>query len=103
MRFISWNVNGFRACLGKGFDDFFRAINADAFCIQETKLQPEQVNYAPEGYHCYWHSAQKKGYSGTAVFSKAEPLDLFEGMHGLHTDEGRVLTLEYPGCYLVCC
>lgn len=103
MKFISWNVNGFRACLNKDFDDFFREVDADAFCIQETKLQPGQIDYAPDGYHCYWHSALKKGYSGTAVFTRAEPLAVYYGMEGVHTEEGRVLTLEYADYYLVCC
>ena len=70
MRFISWNVNGFRSCLGKGFAEFFEKINADFFCIQETKMQPGQAEFSPEGYHQYWYSAEKKGYSGTAIFTK---------------------------------
>ena len=73
MKLISWNVNGLRACMGKGFAEFFASQNADFVCLQETKLQPEQVDFAPEGYFCYWNSAEKKGYSGTAVFAKKEP------------------------------
>ena len=70
MRFVTWNVNGFRAVLKKGFEDFFKSIDADIFCIQETKMQPDQADFAPEGYHCYFNSAEKKGYSGTAIFTK---------------------------------
>ena len=98
MKFISWNVNGFRACLTKGFADFFEQADADIFCIQESKMQPDQADFAPEGYHCYWHSAIKKGYSGTAVFTKQEPLSVTYGL-----DEGRVITCEYDGFYFVCC
>ena len=103
MRFVSWNVNGFRACLNKGFAQVFAEADADAFCLQETKMQPGQADFAPEGWHSWFHSAQKKGYSGTAVFSKREPLDVFTGLDGEHLDEGRVLTLEYPELYLVTC
>ena len=85
---ISWNVNGFRACLKKGFGDFFAAADADAFCIQEIKMMPGEADFSPEGYHAYYFSAEKKGYSGTAVFVK---------------DEGRVITLEYENYYLVNC
>ena len=103
MKFISWNVNGFRACLEKGFDDFFKSQNADFFCIQETKMQPEQAAFSPEGYHCYWYSAEKKGYSGTAVFTKHLPLSVSYGL-GIaeHDKEGRAITLEYPDFYLLC-
>ena len=92
MKFISWNVNGFRACLTKGFADFFAQADADIFCIQESKMQPDQADFAPEGYHCYWHSAIKKGYSGTAVFTKQEPLSVTYGLNGEHLDEGRAIT-----------
>ena len=103
MKFISWNVNGFRACLGKGFEDYFKSEDADIFCLQETKMQPGQADFDPEGYHSYYHSAQKKGYSGTAVFTKKEPLNVTYGINGEHTDEGRVITCEYDNFYFVCC
>ena len=101
MKFVSWNVNGFRAVLQKGFDEAFIAQNADFFCLQETKMQPGQAQYDPPGYEDYWHSAQKKGYSGTAVFARHEPLSIDFGIHGGQTEEGRIITLEYPGFYLV--
>ena len=103
MRFISWNVNGFRSCLGKGFTEFFEKIDADFFCIQETKMQPGQAEFAPEGYHQYWYSAEKKGYSGTAIFAKKEPLSVSYGI-GIpeHDHEGRAITLEYEDFYLLC-
>ncbi len=103
MKLITWNVNGFRACLEKGFRDFFAAQNADFVCLQETKMQPDQADFAPEGYYCYWNSAEKKGYSGTAVFAKRQPLAVTYGL-GIdkHDKEGRVITLEYPEFYLVC-
>ena len=102
MKLISWNVNGLRACLTKGFADYFAASEADAFCIQETKMIQGQAEFDPEGYRQYWNSADKKGYSGTAVFSKGEPLNVSYGI-GVeeHDHEGRVITLEYPGFYLV--
>ncbi len=103
MRFITWNVNGFRACLNKGFTDFFEAADADIFCIQETKMKPEQADFSPEGYVKYFHSAQKAGYSGTAVYSKREPMSVAYGLNGEHTDEGRVITCEYEDFYFVCC
>ncbi len=103
MKIISWNVNGFRACLQKGFSDFFALADADIFCLQETKMQPGQADFSPEGYHIYYHSAQKKGYSGTAVFTKAEPLTVEYGINGTHLDEGRVITCEYEDFYFVCC
>lgn len=103
LRFRSWNVNGFRACLNKGFGEYFQQANADIFCIQETKMQPDQADFSPEGYQVYYHSAQKKGYSGTGVFSRMEPLSVAHGLHGQHLDEGRVLTLEYDSFYLVNC
>jgi len=101
MRFISWNVNGFRAVLTKGFEDYFKSIDADIFCIQETKMQQGQAEFAPEGYFCYWFSAQKKGYSGTAIFSKIEPLSVSYGLGEKHIDEGRVITLEFENFYFV--
>lgn len=102
MKLISWNVNGLRACMGKGFAEYFAAQSADAFCIQETKLQPEQINFSPEGYHTYWNSAEKKGYSGTAMFLKKEPLALHYDM-GIdeHDHEGRVIDAEYENFHLV--
>lgn len=103
MRFVTWNVNGFRAVLKKGFEDFFKDIDADIFCIQETKMQPDQADFAPEGYHCYFNSAEKKGYSGTAVFTKREPVAVTFGINGEHTDEGRVITLEYDNFFMVNC
>ena len=103
MKFISWNVNGFRAVLGKGFSDFFLSADADFFCIQETKMQPGDADFAPEGYYQYWNSAEKKGYSGTAVFTKHEPLSVRYGI-GIpeHDTEGRAITLEYEDFYLLC-
>ncbi|WOO39018.1 exodeoxyribonuclease III [Anaerocolumna sp. AGMB13020] len=102
MRFISWNVNGLRACLGKGFEEFFKEQDADFFCIQETKMQKEQWEHTFEGYHEYWNSAEKKGYSGTAIFTKKEPLSVTYDL-GIeqHDKEGRVITLEYDNFYLV--
>jgi len=100
---ISWNVNGFRSCLSKGFADFFRQADADFFCIQETKMQPGQAEFDAEGYHQYWFSAEKKGYSGTAVFAKAEPQSVRYGIGLPEFDaEGRAITLEYPAFYLLC-
>ena len=103
MKLISWNVNGFRAVLGKGFADFFRDSDADIFCIQETKMQPGQADFAPDGYHSYWYSAEKKGYSGTAVFTKREPISVKYGI-GIpeHDTEGRAITLEFSEFYLLC-
>ncbi|MBB2181338.1 exodeoxyribonuclease III [Lachnospiraceae bacterium MD1] len=102
MKLVSWNVNGLRACVGKGFEDFFRKVDADIFCIQETKLQPEQVEISFEGYQQYFNSAVKKGYSGTAVFCKKEPLSIcYDLCMDRHNDEGRVITLEYEDFYLV--
>ena len=102
MKCISWNVNGPRACMGKGFETFFNQSEADFFAIQETKLQPEQIQFAPEGYFCFWNSAVKKGYSGTAVFARREPLTVSYGL-GIaeHDQEGRVITLEYPDFWFV--
>ncbi|MBR4659683.1 MAG: exodeoxyribonuclease III [Clostridia bacterium] len=103
MKLISWNVNGLRACMGKGFAEFFAAEDADVFALQETKLQEGQIDFAPDGYHAYWNYAQKKGYSGTAVFTKQEPLSVFYGMGGDEEfeTEGRVITLDMGGYYFV--
>ena len=102
MKLISWNVNGLRACLGKGFMDYFTAESADFFCLQETKMQPGQAEIPAEGYHDYWNSAEKKGYSGTAILAKAAPLSVSYGIGSeLHDHEGRVITLEYENFYLV--
>ena len=104
MKFISWNVNGLRACTGKGFLDFFHAIDADIFCLQETKLQEGQISLDLPGYHQYWNYAEKKGYSGTAIFAKDEPLSVRYGIGvDLHDTEGRVITLEYPAFYFITC
>lgn len=104
MKFISWNVNGIRACMQKGFMDFFHHIDADFFCVQETKLQEGQINLDLPGYHQWWAYAEKKGYSGTAVFSKPEPLSVSFGLRVDELDtEGRLITLEYPDYYLVNC
>ena len=102
MKFISWNVNGIRACLKKGFEEYFQEANADIFCIQETKCQEGQVELTLPGYHQYWNSAVRKGYSGTAIFAKREPLSVSYGI-GLeeHDQEGRVITLEYEDFYFV--
>ena len=104
MKYISWNVNGLRACVGKGFMDYFTAMDADFFCLQETKLQEGQIDLALEGYHQYWNYAQKKGYSGTAIFAKQPALSATYGI-GMeqHDTEGRVITLEYEDFYLVTC
>ena len=102
MRLISWNVNGLRACVGKGFLDFFDEVRADAVCLQETKMQPDQLTLELEGYQQYWNSAVKKGYSGTAVFTKMPPLSVKNGMDiPEHDNEGRVITCEFEKFYLV--
>ncbi len=103
MKLISWNVNGLRACMGKGFMDFFENVGADVFCIQETKLQEGQIDFSPKGYHSLWNYAEKKGYSGTAVFSKIKPVNVTYGL-GIeeHDHEGRVITVEYDDFYLIC-
>ena len=102
MRLVSWNVNGLRACLQKGFEDFFHAADADVFCIQETKMQPDQMEVGFEGYEQYWNSAQRKGYSGTAVFTRVEPVSVaFDIGRQEHTGEGRAITLEFSDFYLV--
>lgn len=104
MKCISWNVNGLRACLQKGFLDFFRDADADLFCLQETKLQPEQVTLELPGYEQFWCSAEKKGYSGTAIFAKRKPLSVTYGVGVEALDhEGRMITLEYPEFYFVTC
>lgn len=104
MKLISWNVNGLRACVQKGFLDYFKETDADFFCIQESKLQEGQIDLDLPGYHQYWNYAQKKGYSGTAVFARREPLHVSYGL-GIeeHDKEGRVITLEYESFYLVTC
>jgi exodeoxyribonuclease-3 len=104
MRFLSWNVNGLRACTQKGFLDFFKEIDADFFCLQETKLQEGQIDLELPGYRTYWCYAEKKGYSGTAIFTKHEPVSVAYGIGVDALDnEGRVITLEYPDFYLVTC
>ena len=104
MHLISWNVNGLRACLGKGFLDFFRAADADVFCLQETKLQPHQIELELPGYHQYWNSAEKKGYSGTALFTRTAPQSVSYGIGAAqHDTEGRVITAEFSDFYLVNC
>ncbi len=101
MKFVSWNVNGFRAVLQKGFADFFDAVGADVFSIQETKMQPGQAQFEREGYRVYYSSAEKKGYSGTAVFTRREPQAVFYGIDGKYSDEGRLITLDFGDLYLV--
>ena len=104
MKLISWNVNGLRACLGKGFQDYFNDVDADFFCLQETKLQAGQVDLQLPGYHQYWNYAEKKGYSGTAIFAKEEPISVQYGLGVPELDtEGRLITLEYPDYYVVTC
>ncbi len=102
MKCISWNVNGIRACVGKGFLDFFKEIDADVFCIQESKMQEGQLELDLPGYYQYWNYAQRKGYSGTAIFTKQEPLSVQYGIGTEeHDKEGRVITLEYPDFYMI--
>ncbi|MFL0270032.1 exodeoxyribonuclease III [Candidatus Clostridium radicumherbarum] len=102
MKLISWNVNGIRAAMQKGFLDYFKEVDADIFCIQETKLQAEQINLELEGYHQYWNYAEKKGYSGTAIFSKLKPLNVSYGLNiEEHDKEGRVITLEFQDFYMI--
>ena len=104
MKFISWNVNGLRACVTKGFEKFFHDADADFFCLQETKLQAGQIQLEPEGYRSFWNYAEKKGYSGTAIFTKHEPMSVTYGVGIPELDtEGRMITLEYPEFYLVTC
>ena len=102
MKFISWNVNGLRACMGKGFMDFFKEIDADIFCLQETKLQEDQIELDIPGYFQYWNYAEKKGYSGTALFTKMEPINVTYGI-GIeeHDHEGRVITAEFEDFYFI--
>lgn len=102
MKLISWNVNGLRACMNKGFMEFFKAVNADVFCIQESKMHKEQAEFDFSGYYEYWNSAEKKGYSGVAIFSKQEPLSVGYDMGIAHHDkEGRIITAEFSDFYLV--
>lgn len=104
MKFVSWNVNGLRACIGKGFLDYFMGTDADVFCLQETKLSDGQLSLELPGYRLYWNYADKKGYSGTAVFVKEEPVSVTYGVGVPELDtEGRMITLEYPNFYLVTC
>lgn len=104
MKFISWNVNGIRACVQKGFLDFFKEMDADIFCLQETKLQEGQINLDLIGYHQYWNYAEKKGYSGTAMFTKQEPISVSYGIGiDVHDKEGRVITLEFEDFYAITC
>lgn len=100
MKMISWNVNGLRACMNKDFEKFFYETDADMFCLQETKLQEGQIDFSPEGYNCYWNYAEKKGYSGTAIFTKKKPVSVKYGM-GIdeHDKEGRLITLEFENFY----
>ena len=103
-KMISWNVNGIRACMQKGFLDAFQSLDADIFCLQETKLQAGQIDLAPEGYHAYWNYAEKKGYSGTAIFTKEKPIAVFNGMDiQKHDTEGRLITLEFENFYFITC
>ena len=101
MKMISWNVNGIRACLEKGFMDFFKSADADFFAVQETKMQEGQRDLDVEGYYRFMSSAEKKGYSGTLIYTKHKPLNVIYGIHGLYNDEGRVITLEYDKFYFV--
>ena len=104
MKLVSWNVNGLRACLGKGFLEFARQSDADVICLQETKLQPEQVDFELPGYDFYWNSAEKKGYSGTAILTRVPPLSVaYDFGADEHRHEGRVITAEFPEFYLICC
>lgn len=104
MKLISWNVNGIRACLEKGFSEVFAAMDADFFCLQETKAQPDQVALDLPGYEQFWYSAEKKGYSGTAIFTKHKPLSVTYGVGVEELDhEGRLITLEYPHCFVLTC
>ena len=102
MKMISWNVNGLRACMDKGFEDFFKQVDAEIFCLQETKLQEGQIDFSPMGYNCFWNYAEKKGYSGTAIFSRKKPISVKYGM-GIeeHDKEGRLITLEFDDFYFV--
>lgn len=102
MKFVTWNVNGLRACMSKGFDQYFLNVNADIFAIQETKMQESQKTFSFERYHEYWNSADRLGYSGTLIYTKKEPLSVHYGTNkGLYNDEGRIITLEYDSYYFV--
>lgn len=104
MKLVSWNVNGLRACLGKGFLDFCADADADVICLQETKMQPEQAAFDLPGYERYWNSADKKGYSGTAVFTRIKPLNVtYDFGDDIHRHEGRIITAEFEKFYLICC
>lgn len=104
MKFVSWNVNGLRACESHGFSEVFRSLDADFFCLQETKMQAGQLDLQFEGYQSYWSYADKKGYSGTAIFTRHQPLNVTYGIGiDVHDHEGRVVTLEMPDFFLVCC
>ena len=104
MKFISWNVNGLRACVGKDFENQFKELDADFFCLQETKMRSEQASFALEGYQRFWNSADKAGYSGTAVFTRCSPLSVtYDFGDDIHRHEGRVITAEFDNFYLVCC
>ena len=104
LKYISWNVNGLRACIKKGFLDSFKNLNADCFCLQETKLQPHQIELDIPGYYQYWNSAIKKGYSGTALFTKIKPISISYGMNiEEHDQEGRLITAEFENHFLVVC
>ena len=103
MKLISWNVNGLRSCMDKGFWDFFKYADADFFCVQEIKMLQGQAEVISPGYRQFWNSAERRGYSGTLTFAKEEPQNVFFGIEGEHADEGRVLTLEYPKFYMVNC
>ncbi len=102
MKLVSWNVNGLRACVGKGFMEFFKSVNADVFCVQESKMQPEQADFTFEGYHVFWNSAQKRGYSGVVLCSKVAPISVAYDMGIAHHDqEGRIITAEFEDFLLV--
>lgn len=104
MKYISWNVNGIRACIKKGFNDIFDSLDADAFCLQETKIQEGQIDLSFPNYYSYFNYADKKGYSGTAIFTKKKPINAYYGMGlDLHDHEGRLITLEFKDHYLICC
>lgn len=103
MRIVSWNVNGLRACIDKGFWDFFDNIDADIFCVQEVKMEEKQFRYSLPNYEQYWNSAEKKGYAGTVIFAKRKARKVFYGIDGLYCNEGRVITLEYDDYYIINC
>ncbi|QSX06524.1 exodeoxyribonuclease III [Sedimentibacter sp. zth1] len=103
MKIVSWNVNGLRACITKGFMNFFNEVEADIFCLQEIKMMQDQAEIITPNYYQYWNSANKKGYSGTLIFSKKEPLSYSYGINGSYTDEGRLITLEFDNFYIVNC